>query len=129
MTSGEHVVLHLWLAAFSSSNATTVIQGFGFFEPIDRLSFSPHAAIMLMPPGAFVDLQGQGFLYIKTPSAQIPMHIMTDPDPDRLFVPFHVECSLNTSDFRQEVYLHVRDWRRFLSLPLSDMVAKPPAAC
>lgn len=72
-----------------------------------------------------------GLLFLTLPGdqARIAVNISTDPAPERLYVPFHLESSLRGSQVGQLLSLHLRKWRRYLSLPLRDLLVKPSAFC
>ena len=107
---------------------TTVrVHGFGFFEPVDRIHMA-WAGQMLMPPGAFSDLQEPAYVFLETPTELIPFEIKSDVSRE-LDYTFHLECYIRKEQLGQLVTVRVQNWRRYLSLPITDMVAKPPSSC
>lgn len=83
---------------------------------------------MAMPAGAAVDLQKPGLIFLETSSGQdpIPFTILLDASAS---VTFYIESNLNETQLGQLVSLRLQKWRRFISVPIRDMLAAPPTSC
>ena len=87
-----------------------------------------------MPDLASELLETPGFLYLQSPrdkATQIIVNITQGgrTEVQKGMVPFHLEASWDDTHHLPIMLMRVRDWRRYLPLPLPDLLAEPAPSC